>query len=85
MIHPIIHACDHYVVLEPGEKDQILTADETLKWLVYWLTKLDKPPKDLEVYSSFNDAAQHLLDTACSLEIKSGFNIEWFAVRLNPC
>ena len=33
MSDPLIRACDHYVVLEPGQPEQLLSADDTLAWL----------------------------------------------------
>ena len=84
MSDPLIRECDNYVVLEPGEKEKILNVEETLSWLADWIEKIEKLPKDLEDETSAISAANHLLDTACNLEIKNGFIIQWFAVRLNP-
>ncbi len=82
MSDPIIREMDNYVVLVPGENEEILDRKETLFWLQSWLTNLDELPLDLECKSSIAEAAQHLLDTACDLEIKTGFTIQWYAVRL---
>ena len=38
---------DHYVVLEPGGGERILTAAETLAWLEARLAKLEPVPADL--------------------------------------
>ncbi len=84
MSDPLIRSCDHYVILEPSKKERILSKEETLLWLHEWLKSLEKLPADLQDKSSIKEAAQHLLDTACELEIKQGFNLQWFAVRLNP-
>ena len=84
MPNPLIHSCNQYVVLEPGEKEKFLSADETFEWLKTWLEKIDTLPKDLASKKSLGIAAQHLIDTACDLEIKPGFSISWFAVRLSP-
>ena len=84
MSDPLIRACDDYVVLEPGKKERIISAKETLKWLEDWLEKLEEMPEDLKQKNSLHLAAQHLLDTACNLEIKPGINLQWFAVRLDP-
>ena len=73
---------DNYVVLVPGESEQILDREETLLWLQSWLNNLDSLPLDLSCKSSITEAAQYLLDTACELEIKSGFTVQWYAVRL---
>ena len=83
MPDPLIREVDNYVVLEPGKEQEFLTAQETLQWLLQWLKVLDELPKDLEEKNSLELAAQHLLDTACDLEIKQGFTIQWFAVRLD--
>ena len=37
----------------------------------------------LENQSSTKSASSRLLDVACNLEIKPGFTIQWFAIRLN--
>ena len=73
---------DNYVVLVPGESEQILDREETLFWIESWLKNLDELPLDLECKSSIAESAQHLLDTACELEIKPGFTIQWYAVRI---
>ncbi len=84
MSDPLIRACDDYVVLEPGKRERIISAQETLQWLENWLEKLDDLPEDLKQKKTLGMAAQHLLDTACDLEIQPGVNLQWFAVRLNP-
>ena len=63
---------DNYVVLVPQRSEQFLDKEQTLLWLQSWLNKFDSLPLDLECKSSIAEAAQHLLDTACDLEIKTG-------------
>ena len=75
---------DNYIVLVPDQSEQLLDREETLLWLHSWLNNFDELPLDLECKSSIEEAAQHLLDTACELEIKPGFTVEWYAVRLDP-
>ena len=82
MSDPLIRALDDYVVLEPGQPQQLLSAADTLAWLIDWLRKLDELPADLAGYSDLREAAQRLLDTACDLEISPGVTLQWFAVRL---
>ncbi len=84
MSDPLIYDCDNYVVLEPGKNESILSAIETIMWLENWLNQLEEVPEDLKRYKSIRSAAQHLLDTACSLVVEPGFTIQWFAVRLDP-
>ena len=73
---------DNYVVLVPGESEQFLDKEQTLLWLQSWLDNIESLPLDLECKSSLVEAAQYLLDTACDLEIKPGFTVQWYAVRL---
>ena len=82
MSDPLIREMDNYVVLVPGESEQFLDREQTLLWLQSWLNKFDSLPLDLACKSSIGEAAQHLLDTACDLEIKAGFKVQWYAVRL---
>ncbi|WP_320666563.1 chlororespiratory reduction protein 7 [Prochlorococcus sp. MIT 1307] len=84
MSDPLIRACDDYVVLEPGQPEKFLNAKETHAWLMHWLENLDQLPEDLQSQTSIAAAAQRLIDTACDLEIKPGFILQWFAVRLEP-
>ncbi|KGG18490.1 hypothetical protein EV11_1361 [Prochlorococcus sp. SS52] len=70
--------------MEPCKNEKLLTSKETLQWLENWLNQMDELPEDLKEHPSNVEAAQRLLDTACDLEITPGFNIQWFAVRLNP-
>ena len=82
MSNPRIRDCDNYVVMEPGKEEKFLTAQETLDWLAKWLGTMDKLPQDLENQPSLKACARRLLDTSCDLEIKTGFKLQWFAVRL---
>ena len=82
MSDPIIREMDNYVVLVPGESEQFLDRDQPLLWLQTLLNNFDSLPLDLACKSSVAEAAQHLLDTACDLEIKAGFTVQWYAVRL---
>ena len=82
MSDPLIRELENYVVLVPGESEQFLDKEETLLWIQSWLNKLDSLPLDLQCKSSIEEAAQHLIDTACELEIKTGFTVQWYAVRL---
>ena len=84
MSDPLIRACDDYVVIEPGKPEKFLSSEETRSWLISWLKRIKKLPKDLQEQPSITAAANRLLDTACELEIKPGFNLQWFAVRLEP-
>jgi hypothetical protein len=84
MSDPLLRELDHYVVLEPGQGEQILTAAETLAWLEAHLAGLASPPSDLAPLANGGERAARLLDTACELELEPGLVIGWFAVRLEP-
>tara|TARA_Y100001968_G_scaffold330104_1_gene381042 strand:- start:769 stop:1029 length:261 start_codon:yes stop_codon:yes gene_type:complete len=84
MSNPLIRSCDNFVVIEPLKAERFLNVEETLEWLKSWLKKKEELPEDLNNYSSIDDAAKRLLDTACDLEIEPGFRIQWFAIRLDP-
>ena len=57
---------------------------ETYGASVFKYQKTTKEKALTEAKKSLEAAAQHLLDTACDLEIKQGFSVQWFAVRLDP-
>ena len=84
MSDPLIRACDDYVVLEPGQPEQLLSAADTLTWLIDHLRGLESLPADLANQPDLAAAAQRLLDTACDLELEPGICLQWFAVRLEP-
>lgn len=84
MSDPLLRALDHYVVLEPGGQERILTAAETLAWLADHLEGLAPLPPDLGALPHGAARAARLLETACELELAPGRAIRWFAVRLEP-
>ena len=85
MSDPLIRELENYVILEPGKKEEILSKEETLKWLEECIKKIEgELPKDLISKPSTKVAAKYLLDTACELEISPGLKVQWFAIRLNP-
>jgi hypothetical protein len=84
MSDPLLRELDHYVVLEPGAAERILTAAETLAWLETQLAALAEVPADLRDLPSHAEQAERLLDTACQLELEPGRSVQWFAVRLEP-
>ena len=84
MSDPLLRELDHYVVLEPGAAERILSRDETLAWLAGHLTALTALPTDLAALADPALRALRLLDTACELELEPGLRVQWFAVRLEP-
>ncbi|MFN6340210.1 MAG: chlororespiratory reduction protein 7 [Cyanobacteriota bacterium] len=82
MSDPLLREMDHYVVLEPGGEETILSAEETRAWLAGHLSSLPRPPADLAHLPEVGAQADRLLETACELELAPGMAIQWFAVRL---
>ncbi len=84
MSNPIIRSTDHFVLLEPSKNEKIVTKEEAIIWLKEWLLKADISPiyqkEELDKDSEIAD----FLENICELEIKPGFIIKWFAVRVNP-
>lgn len=83
MSDPLIREMDHYVVLEPGGEEAILSAADTRIWLARHLASLAEVPADLAHLSRVEARADRLLETACELELAPGMAIQWFAVRLD--
>ena len=84
MSDPLIRELDHYVVLEPGRPQELLSAADTLAWLEQQLQRLAVLPADLQALADGASRASRLLDTACELELEPGVVVQWFAIRLEP-
>jgi len=84
MSDPLIRELDHYVVLEPGRPQEMLTAADTLQWLERQLSRLVETPADLIDLPDSAARARRLLETACELELEPGVVMQWFAIRLEP-
>lgn len=84
MSDPLLRELDHYVVLEPGSGERILSAAETRAWLARHVGALGSPPDDLADLPDAQARAERLLETSCELELAPGHTIQWFAVRLEP-
>ena len=84
MSNPLIRASDHYVLLEPDSKEEIVSKQEAILWLKNWLSKTESQT----IYQNIEDPDQEffeeLLESTYELEIKLGYVIKWFAVRIEP-
>lgn len=83
MPDPLMYQHDTFVVLEPNQPEQFLTAAELLEKLTAVLAQhQDDLPRDLEKITSVPAQAQYLIDTSCELDVGSGQYLQWYAVRL---
>lgn len=83
MPDPMMYQQDDFVVLEPNQEEQLLTADELLAKLKAVLSSNQQQlPQDLQQFSSVDAQAQYLVDTCCELVLEPGQYLQWYAVRL---
>ena len=74
---------DTFVVLEPNQPEQFLTAAELLEKLQVILTqRQENLPRELERFTSIQAQAQYLIDTSCEFDLGPGEYLQWYAVRL---
>ena len=84
MSNPLIRSEDHFVLLEPDSKEKIVTKKEAILWLRNWLYKVDSSTIYQKKDYSNEEFLEELLESTYELEIKFGFVIKWFAVRVEP-
>ena len=82
MSNPIIRSTDHYVLLEPDSKEKIVTKKEAILWLKGWLAKVEISSIYENIDNCDEEFFQDLLESTYELEIKFGYVIKWFAVRI---
>ena len=74
---------NNFVVLEPNQPEQFLTAAELLEKLKLILAKRqDDVPRELQKFTSVEAQAKYLLETYCELDVGPGNFLQWYAVRL---
>ena len=68
----------------PDSKERIVSKQEAILWLKNWLSKTETQT----IYQNIEDPDQEffeeLLESTYELEIKLGYVIKWFAVRIEP-
>ena len=79
----IMYSEDAYVLLEPNQPEQFLTAAELLERLKAVLaTRQDDLPRDLQKFSDLEVQAKYLMETSCELDVEPGQYLQWYVVRL---
>jgi len=74
---------DAFVVLEPNQPEQFMTAEELLEKLKEILaTRQDDLPRDLQRFASIDEQAYYLRETSCELDVGPGKYLQWYVVRL---
>ena len=74
---------DAYVVLETNQPEEILTPQELLEKLKAVLNqRQDDLPRDLQKFTSVEEQAQYLMETACELDVGPEGYLQWYVVRL---
>jgi len=84
MSNPLIRSVEHFVLLEPEKKEEIVTKEEAIKWLKQWLLKVDSSTINQNEDFEKKENLEDFLENTCELEIKQGYTVRWFAVRIDP-
>tara|TARA_Y100001978_G_scaffold179313_1_gene174071 strand:+ start:256 stop:513 length:258 start_codon:yes stop_codon:yes gene_type:complete len=84
MSNPLIRSVEHFVLLEPEKEEKIVNKDEAVNWLRNWLTKVDFSTINQNIDFEKDEKIEDLLEDTCELEIRTGYVIKWFAVRIDP-
>ena len=82
MSNPLIRSADHFVLLEPDSKEKIVTKKEAIIWLKNWIQKVESSTTYQNLDYSKEEYFEELLESTYELEIKFGYVIKWFAVRV---
>ena len=83
MSNPLIRSVEHFVLLEPDKKEKIVTREEAIKWLKKWFEKVDLTRINQNQIFEKEENISNFLEDTCELEIKPGYIIKWFAVRID--
>tara|TARA_Y100000589_G_C27068297_1_gene594263 strand:- start:616 stop:873 length:258 start_codon:yes stop_codon:yes gene_type:complete len=84
MSNPLIRSVDHFVLLEPEKKEKIVTKAEAIQWLKEWFQKGNSIRINQNVNFEKDENISDFLENTCELEVKQGYVIKWFAVRIDP-
>ncbi|MGF1523143.1 MAG: chlororespiratory reduction protein 7 [Leptolyngbyaceae cyanobacterium] len=83
MADPLMYEEDHFVLLVPGEAEEILTVAELKERLVKVLgDRQGDLPRDVGKFSTVTGQVDYLLNTACEFELQPGQTMQWYAIRL---
>jgi hypothetical protein len=77
-----MYSGDAYVVLEPDQPEQFLTAEELLAKLQAILSTQPTVPRDLQRFTTVAEQAAYLMESSCELDVGAGRFLQWYVVRL---
>ncbi len=79
----IMYQQDAFVVLEPNQPEQFLSAVELLeKFKAILAQRQHDLPRDLQKFSTVEEQAQYLMETSCELDVGPEQYLQWYVVRL---
>lgn len=79
----IMYQEDAYVVLEPDQPEQFLTAAELqAKLQAILATRQDELPTDVQRFTTVEEQARYVMETVCELDMGPSQYLQWFVVRL---
>mgnify|MGYP002777067538 CR=1 FL=1 len=83
MVDPRLYDSDTFVVLEPNQPEQFLSAVELLQKLeALLISRQHDLPRELQRFDTVAEQAQYLLESYCDFDVAPGHYIQWYAVRL---
>lgn len=84
MPDPIMYQNENtYLLLEPNQAEQFLTAAELLERLKAVLSdRQDDLPPDLQRFADVDRQAKYLMETSCELDVGPEGFLQWYVVRL---
>ena len=65
-------------------EEKIVSKQEAILWLKNWLRKIETQTIYQNIEDHDQDFFEELLESTYELEIKLGYVIKWFAVRIEP-
>ena len=71
-------------MLEPEKEERIASKEEAINWLRNWYKKIDLPTINQNEDFEKEDFILNMLEDTYELEIRPGYVIKWFAVRIDP-
>ena len=83
MSNPLIRSVEHFVLLEPEKEEKIVSKEEAIKWLKSWFQKVNLTTINQNEKFEKEEDLSNFLEDACELEVKPGYVIKWFAVRID--